>query len=111
MAGHSIRSWLTIPSACRSGCAWRATLPPSRPEQERCAMGFSISTSIRRGVFSHSALLLAAWLLLAGDARAQQVHPCDEPPQTTPQKASRVGWCHDLRDDDGLPVAVVAFRV
>jgi hypothetical protein len=46
-------------------------------------------------------------------AFAQTVHPCDQPIQTVATKGSRVGFCHDLRDDEGftLPASAVGFRL
>ncbi len=58
-----------------------------------------------------SALALAAVLAAPAAAAGQAVHPCDQPAQTTPAKGSRIGWCHDLRDDDGLSVSALGFKV
>jgi hypothetical protein len=47
-------------------------------------------------------------LALASSAAAQ-THPCDEPPQTTAQKGSKLGFCHDLKDAEGFGLAVPGF--
>lgn len=59
----------------------------------------------------HIVALMLFMSLFGRPVHAQAVHPCDLPPQTTPTKGNKIGWCHDLRDDDGLPVAIVAFKV
>lgn len=42
-----------------------------------------------------------------------QVHPCDQPDQTTATKGSKTGWCHDLKDADGFVVNAnaIGFRL
>lgn len=41
----------------------------------------------------------------------QITHPCDLPEQTTSTKGSTIGWCHDMKDDGGLIMQTIAFRV
>lgn len=55
--------------------------------------------------------VLACAFVLVGSASAQ-THPCDLPDQTTATKGSKLGWCHDMKDGDGLLISgAMGFRV
>lgn len=49
--------------------------------------------------------------LLCSPVPALAQHPCDLPPQTTPTKGTKFGWCASPFDEDGIPNGVFNFRV
>ena len=70
---------------------------------------------MKRNLQSHWwASAVIGLLFLPATARAQ-AHPCDETPpaeyRVKKEEPVVPGWCHDGKDDEGLPIVLLGFRL